>query len=265
MKHTFVKSLQAVGLLCLALIFAGYANAGSIVVNSTDVIYAAGTQSGVASGAGGTVPGGIALGSLASFVTFSSVTGSLTSSGGNPCASPEGCIVLNNGSGNNPNDPDGTGANPATSSETGSGSISGLTGPGAGYLVGVFIAAGGPSGSAPAALNFTTGSGTAFTSISPLLDQVFFIGDGLTGDDTGTTQQFNVPTGAAELYLGISDACGYNGGPGCYGDNIGTFTASYSVTNATAGVPEPASLLLFGVGILTLGAMRRRGTNRPRR
>src|ERR1700722_3542651 len=105
MNRTFSNSLRAAALLSLTLI-AGYAHAGTIVVNSTDVIFAAGTQSAVATGAGGTVPGGIPLGSLASFIAFSSVTGSLASSGGNPCSSPEGCIVLNNGTGNNPNDPD---------------------------------------------------------------------------------------------------------------------------------------------------------------
>jgi hypothetical protein len=259
------KSFHAIGLVSFAFMFAGYACAGTIVVQSTDVIYAAGSQSSVAAGAGGTVPGGISLTSLANFVSFSSVSGSLASSGGNPCASPEGCIVLNNGSGNNPNDPDGTGANPSTSSETGSGSISGMTGPGAGYLVGVFVGAGGPSGPAPAALNFLGGGlGTAFTSLSPLLDQVFFIGDGLTGDGAGTVQDFFVPTGATELYLGVSDACGYNGGPSCYGDNLGTFTAAYSVTNNSSGVPEPGSLFLLGTGVLTLAAMRRRTIRRPR-
>ena len=240
--------------LC-TLAFAGYASAGSIVVQSTDVLYAAGSQSGAAGGVGGTVPGGIALSPSGSFVTFSSVVGSVTSSGGNSCGSPEGCVVLNDGSGNTPNDPDGAGAAVATSFNTGSGSISGMTAPGAGYLVGVFIAAGGPSGATPGSVDFTTGAGTSFTSLSPLLDQAFFIGDGLTGDGTGTVQEFNVPTGAGELFLGISDACGYSGGPSCYADNLGAFTVTYSVT--AAGVPEPGSLALLGAGIVALAGMRR--------
>jgi hypothetical protein len=89
-------------------------------------------------------------------------------------------------------------------------------------------------------------------SLSPLLDQVFFIGDGLTGDGTGTVQDFYVPTGATELYLGISDACGYNGGPSCYGDNVGTFDVTYTPTLSST-VPEPASLSILACGLLALG------------
>jgi uncharacterized repeat protein (TIGR01451 family) len=204
---------------------------GNMTVQSTDVIYAAGSQSSLAAGAAGTVPGAISLSPLAGSVSFSSVRGSLTSA----CASAEGCISVNIGTGSNQNDPDGTGAATATSSNTGSGSISGMTGPGAGYLVGVFVAAGGPSGTAPPALDFTSsGIGTSFTTLSPLLNQVFFIGDGLTGDGTGTVQTFNVPAGAAQLYLGISDAGFYNGAPGAYNDNSGSYSVTYNVANATS-------------------------------
>ena len=102
--------------------------------------------------------------------------------------------------------------------------------PGAGYLVGLFVPAGGPAGAAPTALDFTSsGLGTSFTSLSPQLDQVFFIGDGLTGNGTGTQQTFNIPTGAGQLWLGISDAGFYNGAPGAYGDNLGTYTVGLSV------------------------------------
>jgi hypothetical protein len=248
------RTLQGIGLLLFALVFAGHASAGSITgstsVNANAVIYAAGTQGSVASGTGGTVPGGIALTS-GGYFTFANVMGSLTDG----CGSSAGCITLNGGS--NLNDPDGGLAAVSSSSETGAGSISGMTGPGAGYLVGVFIAAGGPSGSAPAALNFLT-SGTSFTSLSPLLDQVFFIGDGLTGDGSGSVQKFHIPTGAGELYLGISDACGYNGGPSCYGDNFGTYSLDYTITSNVSATPEPSSLLLFGTSLLGLVPLRRK-------
>jgi len=191
-----------VGLLGLAVPSLVLAD-GSTPVNATAVIYAAGTEGSVASSAGGTVPVGISV-SGDSSITFSATGG----------------ISLNNGTGSNFNPPDGVGAAVGSSSETGSGSISGITAPNAGYLVGVFLAAGGPSGPAPTALDFGS---TSFPSLSPGLDQVFFIGDGLTGDGTGATQLFNIPTGATELFLGISDACGYNGGPSCYSDYVGTF------------------------------------------
>jgi hypothetical protein len=203
---------------------------------ATAVIYAAGSQSGIAASVGGSAPIGVSVSNNTSF-TFS-VTGT---------------IVLNNGSGNNSNDPDGFGAAVSQSSNIGDGSISGITAPDAGYLVGVFVGAGGPSGNAPAALDFTGGGiGTSFTSLSPLLDQVFFIGDGLTGHGSGSMQNFNVPVGATELYLGISDACGYNGSPGCYSDNLNSFTVTANAAGTPSAVPEPSSLLLLGTGALGL-------------
>jgi hypothetical protein len=112
---------------------------------------------------------------------------------------------------------------------------------------------------APASLDFTSsGLGTAFSSLSPLAQQAFFIGDGLTGDGTGSTQTFYVPTGATTLYLGLTDACNYNGAPNnCYTDNEGYFTLT---TNGVAagGVPEPATWAMMLVGIGGLGAAMRR-------
>ena len=196
----------------------------SATVQSTGSIYA--------TGGGSTPPTMITLPSGATSVAFNSVTGSITTG----CASTEGCIILNHGTGDNPNDPDGVGAVPAISSNTGTTSISGMMAPGAGYLVGLFVPAGGPAGAAPAALDFTSsGLGTSFTSLSPQLDQVFFIGDGLTGNGTGTQQTFNIPTGAVQLWLGISDAGGYVGAPGAYGDNLGTYTVGLTVNAPGSG------------------------------
>ncbi len=216
-------------------------NAVSTTVQSTGSIYD--------TGAGSTAPTMITLPSGATSVVFNSVTGSITTG----CASTEGCIVLNNGTGNNANDPDGVGAAPATSSNTGTSSISGITGPGAGYLVGLFVPAGGPAGAAPTALDFTSsGLGTSFTSLSPQLDQVFFIGDGLTGNGTGTQQTFNIPTGAGQLWLGISDAGFYNGPPGAYGDNLGFYTVGLTVNAPSSGTVTVTETAPSGLTLVSM-------------
>jgi hypothetical protein len=223
---------------------------GSTTVDANAVIYAAGSQSSIAASAGGSVPNFISIGGT-TYLTFST-TGTITINGGTQ------------------NDADGAGAATPTSSETGYGSLSGMTADGGGYLVGVFLAAGGPTGSAPASLDYTSGSPTTGdSSYSPLLDQVFFIGDGLTGDGSGSAQTFYVPAGATELYFGISDAGGYHGGPGSYGDNSGTFALSYSdVTVGTAPppppgtTPEPSSLVLLGTSLLSAAGVLRKKLTR---
>lgn len=154
------KTLTTLALLTFgSLVMPAYA--GVIVVNAADNIYGAGQGS---APGGGNVPGFIALPSGTTSISFSSITGSVT------CGSAEGCITLNGGG--NYNDPDGIGAGTSSSSNSGSGSISGIAALGAGYLVGVFVPAGGPSGTAPTALSYTT---TSDASYSPLLDQTFFI------------------------------------------------------------------------------------------
>jgi hypothetical protein len=179
----------------------------------------------------------------------------LTSGASSFTFSVTGMITVNAGGPTVLNDADGQGAGVTPySMNTGAGSISGIAAPGQGFLVGVFIGPGGPSGPAPAALDFVT---TSFTSLSPMIDQTFFIGDGLTGDGSGTAQTFVVPTGATELYLGISDALNYSGAPGAYFDNFGTFDV-VATDAPDPSAPEPSSFLLFGTGILGMAGMLRR-------
>ena len=119
--------------------------------------------------------------------------------------------------------PDGNGY-PGGSNIFSLGSISGYEGPDF-SLVGVFTN-GHPSGPPPADYNFL--GGTEPTTFSPQLNQVFFIGDGLTGafDSSGSPQQFIVPANATELWLGFADAVYFSGSPGAYGDNSGSLNVS---------------------------------------
>lgn len=145
------------------------------------------------------------------------------------------------------------------------GSISGFVGPYSVPLTGVFTTSAPPSGSAPATLTYTA-AGMEDTTYSPLLNQVFFIGDGYTGNDigtanqTGTQQVFDVPVGATQLFLGVPDACSFNGTPGCYSDNPGSFTVSGQLNNVpgTGTAPEPATLGLISLGLAAMGFRRMR-------
>jgi hypothetical protein len=77
-------------------------------------------------------------------------------------------------------------------------------------LVGLFTNGTQPVDPAPAQLN----SGVSFKTLSPGLNQIFWIGDGLTGTGTGTRQKFIVPAGATTLYLGVADGFGWANNPG---------------------------------------------------
>jgi hypothetical protein len=72
-------------------------------------------------------------------------------------------------------------------------------------MVGVFLDDRQPDSSpAPPALDFSTDISRDFATLSPLLKQPFFIGDGFRADGT-TKQSFIVPAGATRLYVGIMD------------------------------------------------------------
>ena len=119
--------------------------------------------------------------------------------------------------------------------------ISGINASSLAFLEGVFLD-GKETGTqaAPASLNFTSGGlGEGFTSLSPLIDQVFYIGDGMTGTGTGTKQQISIPDSATALVLGVADVGNWgNGPPGAYDDNSGTFVVSYSIGGPTASGGE---------------------------
>jgi hypothetical protein len=125
--------------------------------------------------------------------------------------------------------------------------ISGYKGP-INALIGVFTTGAQPTGpGAPATLDFTTAgsTGQSFLQLSPVLNQIFFIGDGLTGTGSGLTQLFSIPIGATRLFLASSDAEGGSN------NNGGSFAVTYQA------LPEPASFLLLGSALAFLTIRRR--------
>ena len=95
------------------------------------------------------------------------------------------------------------------------------------FLVGVFTGSTEPQAPAPPRLNFS--DNRTFPTLSPALNQIFFIGDGLTDTGTGERQIFFIPEGAKRLYLGFADPGFSREGAGSYMNNRGTIVARYSL------------------------------------
>ncbi len=86
-------------------------------------------------------------------------------------------------------------------------------------LVGVYLSDTLPDLSpAPPTLDFSTSAARDFTTLSPKLQQIFFIGDGRNSD--GEVQQFQVPQGATRLYVAVWDAWEWNNNSGTLGMTI---------------------------------------------
>jgi hypothetical protein len=218
----------------------------NLSVSATADIYSAGQSSLPATLFPGTFAPAVGFAAGPSQVlSFLSVTGQV------------GCnFVLTNG-------PDGTCFPGVNTGVTSYGGLSGISALDANmFLVGVFLNTTTPSGAGPAVLSYNFGTlgslTTGDSTYQPALDQVFFIGDGLTGTGTGAEQQFAVPTGATRLYLGFADS--FDSVPSFYADDVGSLNISLQIASA---VPETATFLLLGAGLLLIGLMRRGSDAEP--
>jgi hypothetical protein len=157
------------------------------------------------------------------------------------------------------NNPDGEGSFAIPHNVLGANGLSGISLPSgrAGALVGVFLGATDPGSGAiaPASLSYMV-SDLQFASFSPLLAQVFFVGDGLMGAGTGASQIFYAPVGATRIAFGIADAENYQGDPGAYYDNSRSYEVGIKPLGAV--VPEPATWAMMILGFAVIGASRRR-------
>ena len=81
-------------------------------------------------------------------------------------------------------------------------------------IIAVFLSDNNPAseGAPPATLDFTSTSKRDFLSLSPLLRQTFFVGDGRR--DGGEVQRFVVPPGATRMFIGTMDGYEWNNNAG---------------------------------------------------
>ncbi len=218
--------------LTLGVIAAGaLAQAGPVVyIPATSKIWLAGMPDGTQAGAGDAAPAQSPV----------LVTGLNFASGGNLNFNVWGVAA---------HGPDKLlwGANGTTLSSHNFGAQFGMSDLGAplSSLVGVFLTGAQPDlALPPPTLTWADQSFGDYLTLTPLLQQTFFIGDGWT-NVTQQPQWIAIPAGATRLYLGTLDGQSWN-------DNVGGYNA-HIVQN-----PEPSTFALLGTALLAVGLLRRR-------
>jgi hypothetical protein len=246
-KISLTKVTQCLIIASGLMIFEVNAFSDTLTILGTNDIYAAGQSTLPATIYPGTFPPSDSFTADPNqILTFSSVTGLV------------GCnFFITNG-------PDGTCFPGVSTTVTSYGGLSGISVDQANmFLVGVFLDNSAPSGPGPSVLKYNYGTPGGLTtgdaSFNPLLDQVFFIGDGLTGTGSGQEQVFDVPADADRLYLGFADS--FDSVPSYYADNVGSLTATFAIT--TTATPEPTDGFLV-IGGLFIGILLYRRKFRAR-
>jgi PEP-CTERM motif-containing protein len=232
----------------LTMLIAGSAVASAGMITSgqagailaTDDIFFSG-QSTIGISMGGTLPSFIQLVSGDISVTFSSITGTVNWCGGDPACNAGATGAVNPYATN--------GTNFVAGSDGAPGGVSGISFNGrVFFLVGMFTTDTAPGSSGPPTTLSYTSAPTG--TISPALNQLFYVGG-------GAGETFVIPTNATHFYLGFADGLpGFSGTVGAYGDNSGSLTPTFSITAGT--VPEPATFSLIGLGLASIGLLRKR-------
>lgn len=105
------------------------------------------------------------------------------------------------------------------------------------FLAGAFVVGTPQIGTQPAGLTFVNDTTIL---LNPELQQIFYIGNGVTTDNQ--TQIFAVPNNATRIVLGVPDGGCFRGTPGAYCDNTGTFAGTLIVTPCLATPTGPSSV-----------------------
>lgn len=127
------------------------------------------------------------------------------------------------------------------------------------FLAGAFINSASYSSAGTPPANSVYGAGDlSLASYAPELNQVFFLGDGLTGTGSGTQQRFYIPEWADTLLIGFVDAPRFEGDPYFYGDNTGSITATFDVITPAVPLPAGLPLLLSAFGLAGFAVRRRK-------